>query len=123
MERMRVFGVYWAYFACWEGSFLESMPPATLSRIYQSPAVITVDELNVRPSVITSGSRMSGGAFQLTGRGPRGATFRVLASSNVTTPPGGWVVVTNSRLSGGVFTVIDRQATNQTQRFYRAVVP
>jgi mannan endo-1,4-beta-mannosidase len=123
IERMQFFGVYWAYFSCWSGSFIESAPPATVTRIYQSPAVIALDELNARPPLITAAGRMAGGAFQVSGRGPRGAAIRLLAAPDLAMPLSNWSVLTNSHLSGGIFTFTDGQAANNTRRYYRAVLP
>ncbi len=123
VERMQAFGVYWSYFSCWDGSFLESMPKTTLSRIYQSAAVITVDELNSRPSRITSSARLPAGTFQMQGFGPRGSSFRALSTTNVTQALSNWNVLTNARFSGGVFSITDAQAPNFAQRYYRLVTP
>src|ERR1700690_1199840 len=71
VERMHLFGVWFSYFSPWPG-FVQSAPIATMNRIYNSPQVITLDELNARPSVITSAGLAGGGAFQLSGRGPHG---------------------------------------------------
>ena len=122
-ERMQRFGVWWSYFSPWTGTFISNAPPATISRIYQSSEVLTLDEINARPSLITASSRGIGGAFQLSGTGPHGAAFRILASANLAQPIGSWSVLTNSTLAGGVFTFTDRQATNYQQRFYRVAKP
>jgi mannan endo-1,4-beta-mannosidase len=124
VERMHVFGVWWSYFSPWAGEFIESSQMTnTLKRIYQSPEAITLDELNAVPPEITSVGPWAGGAFPLSGTGPRGATYQVLASTNLTLPPAAWSVLTNATLSGGVFTFTDRQTTNYPRRFYRVVTP
>lgn len=54
LERMHSQGVWWSYFSCWNGSFIESTPPETLKRIYNSPEVLTLDSLNsTRPTGAT----------------------------------------------------------------------
>jgi mannan endo-1,4-beta-mannosidase len=123
VERMHVFGVWWSYFSPWTGSFIESAPTNTLMRIYQSPEAITLDELNAVPPVIASAGPLAGGAFPLSGTGPRGSTYHVLASTNLALPPASWSVLTNAVFSGGVFTFTDRQATNYARRFYWIVTP
>jgi mannan endo-1,4-beta-mannosidase len=123
VERMHVFGVWWSYFSPWTGSFIEGAPTNTLMQIYQSPEVITLDELNAVAPVITSVGPLGGGAFQLNGTGPRGSTYQVLASTNLAQPMVSWSVVTNATFSGGVFTFTDKQATNYPRRFYRVVTP
>jgi mannan endo-1,4-beta-mannosidase len=124
MERMHVFGVWWSYFSPWTGEFIESAQMTnTLKRIYQSPEVITLDELNAVPPVITGMGPWTAGAFPLSGTGPRGSTYHVLASTNPAQPMASWSVLTNATLSGGVFTFTDKQAANYPQRFYRVVTP
>ena len=122
-ERMHRFGVWWSYFSPWTGTYISNAPPATINRIYHSSEVLTLDELNARPPVITASGKTGGGAFQLSGTGPHGAAYRVLASTNPVQPIGSWSVLTNSTLAGGVFTFTDRQATNYQQRFYRVAKP
>jgi len=60
IERMQVFGVYWAYFACWEGSFLESMPAATLCTKTWLQSTCCVSAL-VNSSGIASNTGPAGG--------------------------------------------------------------
>ena len=123
VERMHTFGVWWSYFSPWAGSFIEGAPTNTLTRIYQSPEVITLDELNAVPPVITDVGPWTLGTLQLNGTGPRGSTYHMLASTNLTQPMGGWSVLTNAMFSGGVFTFTDKTATNYSRRFYRVVTP
>jgi len=123
VERMHVFGVWWSYFSPWTGSYIEGAPTNTLTRIYQSPEVITLDELNAVPPAITSSGPSVAGAFQLNGTGPRGSTYHVLASTNLGLPRTNWPALTNAMFSGGVFTFTDRQATNYPRRFYQVVTP
>ena len=123
VERMHVFGVWWSYFSPWNGSFIEGAPIATLTRIYQSPEVITLDDLNAAAPAIISQGPWAGGSFQLSGTGPRGSTYHVLASTDLTQPVAGWSVLTNDTFNGGVFTFIDWQTTNYPQRFYRILRP
>ncbi|RYD22262.1 MAG: hypothetical protein EOP88_08730, partial [Verrucomicrobiaceae bacterium] len=49
IEKMQRLGVWWAWFCSWQGAQLgpASSPNATVSRIYQSAAVMTLDELPV----------------------------------------------------------------------------
>jgi mannan endo-1,4-beta-mannosidase len=123
VERMHVFGVWWSYFSPWTGSYIEDAPIATLTRIYQSPEVITLDELNAVPPVITSTGPSIAGAFQLNGTGPRGSTYHVLASTDLAQPIAAWSVLTNASFAGGVFNFTDNQASGFSQRFYRIATP
>ena len=123
VERMHVFGVWWSYFSPWTGSYIEDAPIATLTRIYQSPEVITLDELNAVPPVITSTGPSIAGAFQLNGTGPRGSTYHVLASTDLAQPIAAWSLLTNASFAGGVFNFTDNQASGFSQRFYRIATP
>ena len=44
IENMQHQGVWWSYFVSWNGT-IKPVPAATINRIYQSPAVTTLDEL------------------------------------------------------------------------------
>jgi mannan endo-1,4-beta-mannosidase len=54
IERMHRFGVWFAYFSPWNGAYIEKAPTATMSRIYHSPEVITLDEFKARHTSLTS---------------------------------------------------------------------
>lgn len=124
IERMQRFGVWWSYFAPWTGEYGPSLAPtSTVTRIYQSPTVTTLDELNAVPPMITGISRMANGAIQLSGKGPRGAAFRVLASTNVTSSASAWPQVATGAFAGGVFTTTNGTLSGDPQRFYRVVQP
>jgi hypothetical protein len=56
--------------------------------------------------------------------GYTGLTYRVLATTNLPLPNAQWVNLTNFTAGpSGQFEFIDRQATNLTRRFYKAVTP
>ena len=67
--------------------------------------------------------KTAGGAFQLAGTGPRGSTYHVLASTDLTQPAATWSALTNDTFHGGVFNFNDNQAPTYPQRFYRIVTP
>lgn len=124
LERMHRFGVWWAYFSPWTGQYgPSSMPTNTVVRIYQSPEVITLDELNAVPPEITGLAKLPEGVMQLSGTGPRGAGYRVMAATHLSLPSSQWPQVGTGRFAGGVFTFHDPQATNQANRFYRVFTP
>ena len=121
IEKMQRFGVWWSWFAPWTGTYgPTAMPNATVIRIYQSPAVVTLDEANAVPPELLSLTRLVDGNMQLTGKGPRGATNRIFTATSIELPLGSWSGVATGKFSGGVFTFADLQATNHPQRFYRA---
>jgi mannan endo-1,4-beta-mannosidase len=120
IEKMQRFGVWWSWFAPWTGTYgPTAMPTATVMRIYQSPAVFTLDEANAVPPKFTSMTRTIGGQMQLAGTGRRGATNRIFATTNLALPIGSWSNISTGQFSGGVFTFTDQPATNSPQRFYR----
>ncbi len=120
IEKMQRFGVWWAWFAPWTGTLGPAgMPTATVNRIYQSPAVFTLDEANAVPPKFTGIARMLDGQVQLAGTGRRGATNRIVTTANPALPIGSWSNISTGKFSGGVFTFTDQQATNSPQRFYR----
>jgi len=120
IEKMQRFGVWWSWFAPWTGTLGPTgMPAATVNRIYQSPAVFTLDEANAVPPKFTSILRTTDGQMQLAGTGPRGATNRIFATVDLALPIGSWSSISTGKFSGGVFTFADSQATNRPQRFYR----
>ncbi len=126
IERMHLFGVWFSYFAPWTGSYIESAtyaPPATMTRIYNSPEVIVLDEMNARPPTILTNRPSGNGAFQLAGTGPRGAAFRILASTNLALPRTNWLTMSNGIFSGGVYISSDPKATNYANRFYQIATP
>ncbi len=122
VERMHLFGVWFSYFSPWPG-FVESSPIATMDRIYNSPQVITLDELGARPPVIVSNTPARNGSFQLAGTGPHGATYRLLAASDLSQPRTSWQTISNGAFTGGVFMSSDSKATNFVKRFYRIATP
>ena len=123
IERVHLFRVWFAYFEPWIGSYIRSAPPATITRIYNSPEVVSLDEMNARPPMIVSNAPLASGIFQLAGTGPRGAAFRIPASSDLSIPHTSWPAITNGILSGGVFKFNDPAAVNYSQRFYQVVTP
>jgi mannan endo-1,4-beta-mannosidase len=122
VERMHLFGVWFSYFSPWPG-FIQSAPTGTMNRIYNSTQVITLNELNARPSVIVSNTLAGNGSFRLAGTGPHGAGYHVLAADSLSVPADNWANVTNGTLTGGVLMAGDPQATNHAQRFYIIKVP
>ncbi len=120
IEKMQRFGVWWSWFAPWTGNLgPPGMPTATVVRIYQSPAVFTLDEANAVPPMFTGISRVPDGSMLLAGKGPRGATNRVFATTDLALPISSWSNISTGKFSGGVFILNDPQATNSLQRFYR----
>jgi autotransporter-associated beta strand protein len=72
---------------------------------------------------IATFGRTSDGNFQLSGTGPDGAAYRVLATTNVILPLLDWTEIGNGSFSGGGFSFTDLNATNYPGRFYRVITP
>ena len=77
----------------------------------------------ITPPEINSFLPGVGGDFSLTGTGPVGEGYRILATTNLELPLVNWPVVDTGVFTGGVFSFTDTQATNYALRFYRVVTP
>ncbi len=75
------------------------------------------------PPQIASIVSAGGGTFTLSGTGPTGEPYRILATTNVVLPLLSWPVAGTGVFTGGVFTFTDTQTTNLSQRFYRVATP
>jgi hypothetical protein len=51
IPRRRRLGVHWAWFCSWKGALgpAKKSTPETIHRVYQSPDVITLDQLKAAP--------------------------------------------------------------------------
>ena len=67
--------------------------------------------------------RLSDGNIQLTGSGPTGAVYRVLAVTNLSLPSGPWLEIGSGIFTGGLLDYVDLQATNYPRQFYRIITP
>lgn len=123
IEQMHYFGVWFSYFACWSGTdWIGRSPDELINQTYNSPLVITLDEMNIRPSQIVNFTVQGDGTALLEGTGPHGAGYQLLATDDLTAT-NVWSTVTNGIMTGGVFMIEDPQSTGEMQRFYRVVVP
>ena len=66
---------------------------------------------------------LSDGNIQLTGSGPSGAPYRVLAATDLSLPLGNWLEIGNGTFTGGLLDFADLQATNYPRQFYRISTP
>ena len=122
IERMHQVGVWWSYFAPWTGSLgPSSTPDATVIRIYQSPAVVTLDELNARPMGRTVLRLAPGGGVQLQSRGPRTLDFILGSTADLTGAVPAWLPMDTNRFVGGVHTFAD--PAGASVRVYRFDAP
>jgi len=96
------FGVWWSWFRTVDGTVGPSaMRPTPWVRIYQSPAVLTLDEANAVPPKFVSITLLSECRMQILGKGPRGATNRIFAATNITLPIGSWTGIFSGKFAGG----------------------
>ena len=63
------------------------------------------------------------GSFTLSGTGPAGAAYRILATTNLIQPLTNWTAMTTGTFSGGAFSIANLQTTNFPQRYFRVVMP
>jgi hypothetical protein len=75
------------------------------------------------PPQINSLVPVGGGLFTLSGTGPVGEPYRLLATTNVTLPLANWPVVDTGVFTDGLFSFTEAQAANYAQRFYRVATP
>ena len=76
------------------------------------------------PSVLNSPTRLGNGAFQCSFTNQPGASFTVLASTNLALPLNNWTSLGAPIESpAGQYQFTDAQAANFTQRFYRVTSP
>ncbi len=88
--------------------------------VTSSVAVLTVI---ITPPQINSFWSGGGDSFSLSGTGPSGEGYRILATTNLDLPPVNWSVVDTGIFTGGLFYFTDRQTTNHARRFYRVATP
>jgi len=73
---------------------------------------------------ITDITKGQSGNVLLTGSGPAGATFRLLATDNASTPLASWAVLTTGAFdTNGQFSFADEGVATVNTRFYRISVP
>ena len=66
---------------------------------------------------------LGNGAFQLTFSGPSGQTYKVLMSTDPTSPLASWTVLSNGTFDATPVTFTDNDATNNPTRFYLITSP
>jgi hypothetical protein len=86
-------------------------------------SIVATLNISITPPLIKSIVPNLGGDVTLTGNGPVGETYQVLATTNVELPLVNWTTVDAGVFTGGIFNVTDTQATNYPQRFYRIATP
>jgi hypothetical protein len=87
-----------------------------------NPANGTLSVVSVAPPQIISSS-FAGSSFSISGTGPVGQSYRILAATNIVLPLNNWTPVTTGTFTGGAFSFTDTQTSNYVWRFYRVVTP
>jgi autotransporter-associated beta strand protein len=88
-----------------------------------NPTNGTLKIVSLPPPQITSFSLGAGDSFTLSGTGPGGQSYRVLATTNLALPFGSWTLVNTGTFTGGMFSFTDSSTTNYLQRYYRVATP
>jgi hypothetical protein len=90
--------------------------------VTSNPAILTVNL--AAPFAIASSCTFTNGAFGFAFTNNPGASFTVLATTNLTQPLGDWITLTGlTEPFPGQFEFTDPGATNNPQRFYRVRSP
>ncbi|MGN6643173.1 MAG: hypothetical protein ACTHKU_09235, partial [Verrucomicrobiota bacterium] len=88
-----------------------------------NPANGSLSIVSLPPPQITQVGLGPGNTFAISGTGPAGQAYRILAATNLAMPINAWAEAGTGIFNGGVFSFTDDMATNFPQRFYRAVTP
>jgi len=75
------------------------------------------------PPQITRINLGTGGGFTLSGTGPAGRSYRVLATTNLLLPLINWTLAGTGAFTNGTFNLTDSQTTNYLQCYYRVTTP
>jgi len=74
------------------------------------------------PPVISGGTMLNGGNFQLAFSGPEGQPYKVMTTTDLT-QPGSWTVISTGVFGAVLAVFTDTNAPSQPDRFYRVVSP
>ncbi|MCX6893043.1 MAG: autotransporter-associated beta strand repeat-containing protein [Verrucomicrobia bacterium] len=88
-----------------------------------NPTNATLSVISLQPPQLTQYSMASNGGFTLSGTGPDGQSYRILAATNLALALSNWSTIATGVFNGGVFQFTDLPSTNQTTRFYDVVTP
>ena len=77
----------------------------------------------IAPPQITAIISAGSGTVTVSGTGPVGELYRILATTNIVLPVSAWPVVDTGAFTGGVFSFSDNETTKHAQRFYRVATP
>jgi hypothetical protein len=87
---------------------------------------VEVQAAAVAPIQISGAAILNDGAFQLSFSNLTGASFQVLASTNVILPASNWLTIgpaVETSPGSGQFLFTDPTATNFVERYYRVTSP
>ena len=92
--------------------------------IQSTSAVVNISVPVSTTATLTSAARQTNGPFQFSFTNSVGALFGVLATTNLSLPLTNWTALGGvTEISPGRFQFAEPQATNNSQRFYRAFAP
>jgi autotransporter-associated beta strand protein len=110
--------------SAYNGKFDALVLPSLGAGLIWNTANLTVNgsiAVAVQPQI--TGATMSGGTFQVSFTGPVGASYTLLAATNVTLPLSSWTVVGTGTITNSPMTVPDSTSSGYSQRFYTIAVP
>jgi hypothetical protein len=91
---------------------------------FGSDLTFTTAAAQATSPLVLTGSTLANGSFQFAFTNTPGASFTVLASTNIYLPLANWTALTNVVESpAGHYLFTDLQATNNPRRFYRVRSP
>ena len=102
-------------------SLSPASPGSNLSWSF-SPTNGTLNIVAAPPPRIDS-LNATAGSFTLSGTGPTGQSYRILATTNLALPLANWTTVGLGVFTGGALGYTDSQMTNASRRFYRVATP
>ena len=79
--------------------------------------------VSTTPPQFTNTVYSAGSGFTLSGTGPAGQPYRILAATNLTLAITNWTGISTGSFAVGIFSFTDLQTSNQPQRFYRVISP
>ncbi|MCX6924428.1 MAG: hypothetical protein NT154_14620 [Verrucomicrobia bacterium] len=103
------------------------LPPGLTATVVTNGSSIALAVTAVpAPPIISGGTMLSGGAFEISFSGPAGQAFKVLGTNVITAPLANWPVLLDGTfgIGGPVATnFVDSGAVTNRQQFYRIVWP
>jgi autotransporter-associated beta strand protein len=101
---------------------LPTLPAGAAAWLRNTGSAVQLVVAPLAPPVLAGATYLGGGGFSLSFSGGNGQSYRVLASTNISTPLTNWLVLTNGVFGAGTVNFTDTAATGR-QKFYRISSP